>query len=667
MFDRLYMGVLDMSKTAAMVIAVVLLVRLLLKKAPKVFSYALWAVVLFRLLCPISFETPVSIVPQLPDTSTGYNLADESIDLAGAGMAAYQAVGDLLNGGLGVQHIPTTEVTEDGMTRYVMADWWSVWILFGKYVWAAGMAVMLLYSAFSYRRIKKQIEIAVPIRDNIWIADDIKSPFVIGFVRPRIYLPGNLGEKEQEYIILHEQHHIRRFDHIFKALAFLALTIHWFNPLAWLAFGLACKDMEMSCDEAVIRKLGGKVRADYSASLLSLATGRRIIAGTPRAFGEGDTKGRIKNLAKWKKPAVWVIAVAALLCVVLSVSLLTDPARNQEEDSGTTWYFGTVQDSAMGKVHESDREARSYVTLLCEDGEERLFWLSDGCKLPAENIWGEYVMVRARTEYSTGLRVITSLEVTEQELQKDLAEAIQTAILAHHVGKYYPAQCQTAHFKLLFQNRDKYAEGDQITCYGIVYYHEYNLKDGVLMGASGALIPTVLTFRVNEDHALRLTEYWEPRDGSYYADDINAKFRGVPYPDTTKYLAEQELNCYLQAADYFGVSADTIVHSILTDIESHSRWVDGIADLMISCKHDRKMLSAIGNDTIRYCFERFQEGGHDDLYGQIMAYVCSEILEARGVKPIKDWSFQQSGQDWFDAFSNQYPQWQELIPSDTQK
>lgn len=141
----------------------------------------------------------------------------------------------------------------------------------------------------------------------------------------------------------------------------------------------------------------------------------------------------------------------------------------------------------------------------------------------------------------------------------------------------------------------------------------------------------------------------------------------MPYPDTTKYLAEQELNCYLQAADYFGVSADTIVHSILTDIESHSRWVDGIADLMISCKHDRKMLSAIGNDTIRYCFERFQEGGHDDLYGQIMAYVCSEILEARGVKPIKDWSFQQSGQDWFDAFSNQYPQWQELIPSDTQK
>ena len=651
MFDRLYMGVLDMSKTAAMVIAVVLLVRLLLKKAPKVFSYALWAVVLFRLLCPISFETSVSIVPQLPDTSTGYNLADESIDLAGAGMAAYQAVGDLLNGGLGVQHIPTTEVTEDGMTRYVMADWWSVWILFGKYVWAAGMAVMLLYSAFSYRRIKKQTEIAVPIRDNIWIADEIQSPFVIGFLRPSIYLPGNLGEKEQEYIILHEHHHIRRFDHIFKALAFLALTIHWFNPLVWLAFGLACKDMEMSCDEAVIRKLGGKVRADYSASLLTLATGRRIIAGTPLAFGEGDTKGRIRNLAKWKMPAVWVIVIAAVLCVVLAVTLLTDRTMPNESDNGITCYLGTVQDITGESV-----------TLLCDYGEERQFALADGCILPVTSIMGEHVAVYTTTQYSTALPIVTRIEFEEWELQSSLEEAIMSAILAHHSGKYYPAECQTAHFEKLAE----VTKDDQIICYGIVLYQEYNLTDGVLEGAAGALIPTVLTFHASQSDGLYLTEYWEPRDGAYYAEDIKAKFLGQPWPDTTKYLAEQEVGCYLQAASYYDVGTDTIVHSILTDMESHNRWADGFSDLMISCEHDRKMLSAIGTDTVRYCFERFQEGGHDDLYGQIMAYVCSEILEARGVKPIKDWSFQQSGQDWFDAFTNQYPQWQELIPSDTQ-
>lgn len=182
----------------------------------------------------------------------------------------------------------------------------------------------------SYIRLRRKLSVVVPLRDNIFIADDIKSPFVVGLFRPKIYLPCNLGDKEQEYIILHEQHHIKRLDHVMKALAFLALAIHWFNPLVWVAFILASKDMEMSCDEAVIRKIGGDVRADYSASLLTLATGRRIIAGTPLAFGEGDTKGRINNLSKWKKPAVWVVLVAVVACVVLAVCLLTNPSQTRD-------------------------------------------------------------------------------------------------------------------------------------------------------------------------------------------------------------------------------------------------------------------------------------------------------------------------------------------------
>ena len=325
MLDNIYMQVLDMSKTASIVILVVVLARLLLKKAPKVFSYALWAVVLFRLLCPVTFEAPVSIVPEMNSVSQGYTLSEESISVFGAGEAAYQAVGDALNGGLGIQHIRTTEKTETGMTKYVTTDWWSVWILFGQYVWVAGITAMLIYSAVSYLKLRKKLSVVVPLRDNIFIADDIKSPFVVGLFRPKIYLPCNLGDKEQEYIILHEQHHIKRLDHVMKALAFLALAIHWFNPLVWVAFVLASKDMEMSCDEAVIRKVDGDVRADYSASLLTLATGRRIIAGTPLAFGEGDTKGRINNLSKWKKPAVWVVLIAVVACAVLAVTVLTNP------------------------------------------------------------------------------------------------------------------------------------------------------------------------------------------------------------------------------------------------------------------------------------------------------------------------------------------------------
>ncbi len=335
MLDRVFMQILDMSKTASIVILVVLAVRLFLKKAPKAISYALWAVVLLRLLCPVNIETSMSVMPEITPLEDTYDLADVPISFVGAGVAAYQAMGDALNGGLGVQHIPTTQKDMEGNVEYVTADWWDVWILFGQYVWLAGVAVMAIYSMISYWKLRKQLAVTVLLRDNIYIADDIDTPFVIGFVRPKIYLPGTLREKERQYIILHEQHHIKRMDHIIKILAFLALMLHWFNPLVWLAFILASRDMEMSCDEAVIRKLGAEVRADYSASLLALATGKRIIGGTPLAFGEGDPKGRIRNLAKWKQPILWVTAVLAVLCLVLAICLLTDPTGAEDPTQDT--------------------------------------------------------------------------------------------------------------------------------------------------------------------------------------------------------------------------------------------------------------------------------------------------------------------------------------------
>ena len=645
MFDRLYMGVLDMSKTAAMVIAVVLLVRLLLKKAPKVFSYALWAVVLFRLLCPISFETPVSIVPQLPDTSTGYNLADESIDLAGAGMAAYQAVGDLLNGGLGVQHIPTTEVTEDGMTRYVMADWWSVWILFGKYVWAAGMAVMLLYSAFSYRRIKKQTEIAVPIRDNIWIADEIQSPFVIGFLRPSIYLPGNLGEKEQEYIILHEQHHIRRFDHIFKALAFLALTIHWFNPLVWLAFGLASKDMEMSCDEAVIRKLGGKVRADYSASLLTLATGRRIIAGTPLAFGEGDTKGRIKNLAKWKMPAVWVLILAMVVCLILGVCLLTDRVNRNGQHIGITFYYGYV-------TEQMSDGSNPYIILACNDGTVKTFYYEAGNEDISNDLPGKNVRIRARLQDITGHLFTSEVMQVHNDSFDTLEDAIQNAILRHHSSVRDKSVLTCASFYSYASEGSTPLSSDYsdiVTEYGIVYHQNFRLENGVLVEDGGCNVPTVLTFSVTEDGHYSLAEYWEPRDGTFYPEDIRAKYPALVRPDTQKHLFEQKIAVLNQAIIGFQIDSKVVVDYLLTDICDMERWAGSLDDLMLMSELERELLVYYGQDTLDYCFAQFEKGNQTEPKGKIMASVCIEILEMKGGS-VGSWADEKTGQEWYDSF-----------------
>lgn len=323
--------ILNMSLTASVAIVFVLLLRLLLKKAPKVISYALWGVVLIRLLCPVAFESPFSLI-NTPDTARQIEASAETYiepTLTYTDNGGFTPDYDvLLNRG----YTPNAQgeiVTNEAGTReaFQVKDL----VRFAGWIWLTGVVAMAIYSAVSYASLRRRLMVASPLRDNIYLADDIDSPFVMGLIRPKIYLPSAMEEREQSYIILHEQHHIRRLDHIVKALAFVALCVHWFNPLVWVAFILSGKDMEMSCDEAVVRKLGTEIRADYSASLLSLATGKRIIAGMPLAFGEGNTKGRIKNLANWKKPAFWVVLVAVMACVVLAVCLLTNPAEKEPD------------------------------------------------------------------------------------------------------------------------------------------------------------------------------------------------------------------------------------------------------------------------------------------------------------------------------------------------
>lgn len=366
---------LNMSLTASVAIVLVILLRLLLKKVPKVISYALWGIVLFRLLCPVSVGSSFSL----------YNLFDAPTEEAGMMTSIIEYVpGDIVHTEYPSVALPVpgvSDVINEALPQgqeQLAADPLEVPMSFATYVWMIGVLVMVIYSIVSYIQLRRKLSVVVPLRDNIFIADDIKSPFVVGLFCPKIYLPCNLGDKEQEYIILHEQHHIKRLDHVMKVLAFLALAIHWFNPLVWAAFILANKDMEMSCDEAVIRKVGGDVRADYSASLLALATGRRIIAGTPLAFGEGDTKGRINNLSKWKKPAVWAVLIAVAACIVLAIGLLTNPSDDElyaPEPFGHSY-----------KVEEILFDAPQYSFMYSLDTALRYQFTSDYAMFVSENI-----------------------------------------------------------------------------------------------------------------------------------------------------------------------------------------------------------------------------------------------------------------------------------------
>ena len=326
--------VFNMSVTASVAILFVLLARLLLKRAPKIFSYALWAVVLFRLLCPVSITTGFSLLGLFDAPVTETTIHTTAVEYIPQDIV----------------HTPAPEVKlpVPGVNQSVnealpqgdeqtAADPLKVPVALATLVWLAGIGVLAAYSVVSLLRLRRKLIGALPLRDNIYLADYIDSPFVMGIFRPKIYLPSSLSEQERGYIILHERHHIRRGDHIMKALAFLALCVHWFNPLVWVAFLLSAKDMEMSCDEAVVKKLGEGIRADYSASLLSLATGRRIIAGTPLAFGEGDTKSRIKNLLNWKKPRTWIILTALVVCLAAIVICATNPRKDSVEDNMIAW------------------------------------------------------------------------------------------------------------------------------------------------------------------------------------------------------------------------------------------------------------------------------------------------------------------------------------------
>lgn len=318
---------LNMSLTASVAIVLVLLVRLLLRRAPRVISYALWSVVLFRLLCPVSLPSGLSLfgllgAPTAPDGAIAYIPSDIVHTKDPYIVLPVPGVGEAI-----------TETLPQGEEQ-LAADPLEGPVAIATFVWMAGALAMAAYALAAYGRLRRQLVTASPLRDNIFLSDEITSPFVLGLFRPRIYLPSSLEEREWPYILLHEQHHIRRLDHVVKAVAFAALCLHWFNPLVWAAFFAASRDMELSCDEAVVRKLGDGVRADYSASLLSLATGRRIVAGMPLAFGEGDTKRRIRNLANWKKPSVWVVLTAVLACIGLAVVLLTDPLQGPGGLSG---------------------------------------------------------------------------------------------------------------------------------------------------------------------------------------------------------------------------------------------------------------------------------------------------------------------------------------------
>ena len=350
---------LSMSLAAALTALGVMVARLFLYKLPRALICGLWLVVLFRMACPVSVSLPVGLVPQgVADGSIAQFVLSSSRPLPSGAQAAPPTGGT-------PEGTQTAPAPEDSPSETTVAETphWPV-IAFG--VWAAGAAVAALWGVVTYCRLRNRIDDAVLLSEHIYETDQIDSPFVLGFFRPRIYLPVGLTEQERRYVLLHEQAHIRRWDHRFKPLAYVLLCLHWFDPVLWIAYRLLCLDIEMATDQAVLRRLDHEEHTsptEYAAALLHLSRDPRVPSAVPLAFGEEDAKERIISLLRYRRPVMGVLLAAALVCLVLGVGFAGNHSTAAPALGLTRITQGTLT-GATGPVALTEDQQREVVELL---------------------------------------------------------------------------------------------------------------------------------------------------------------------------------------------------------------------------------------------------------------------------------------------------------------
>ena len=327
LLENIFRNILDMSITASYVAVVVIIIRFIIRKAPKSFSFAIWIAVLFRLVCPISFISNLSIFNFINKDSfrkiegisqnitVNNSISNISTNRVSNNIAEY-TVDNLVNN--------TTNITQGIETNFMQI---------GAILWVIGIQILIVYFIVSYIKTYSRIKMATLYRENIYESDQIDTAFVFGLFRPKIYIPTNTSEQEKVYIIEHEKVHLRRKDYLIKIVSFLLLIVHWFNPIMWISFILMTRDMEMSCDEKVMKNFGEDIRADYSYSLLNLAVNRSSRFNIPISFSENNIKARIKNILGYKKPKKTVIFIAILVLASSILFLISNPKNNNLNNS----------------------------------------------------------------------------------------------------------------------------------------------------------------------------------------------------------------------------------------------------------------------------------------------------------------------------------------------
>ncbi len=315
--EAVFLSVMNLSITASYIALAVMLIRLVLKRAPRWISCVMWGMVALRLIMPFTLECVLSLIP------SSKPLPDDFI----------YAAEPQINSGIPYINSIVNPILSESMApaELVSANPSQLWSLTFSIVWVIGIIIMLSYAVISYIRLYRRVSDAVKLKDNIYVSEKVDSPFVLGAIRPGIYLPVGMSEEDEMQVIRHERSHLSRLDHLWKPLGFLLLSVHWFNPIMWAAYILLCRDIESACDEKVIKAMGEDEKKAYSYALLNCSIHRRAVTACPLAFGETGVRSRIKRVMNYKKPAFWLIIIAVCALVILAVCFLTDPLSETPE------------------------------------------------------------------------------------------------------------------------------------------------------------------------------------------------------------------------------------------------------------------------------------------------------------------------------------------------
>lgn len=591
-----FLTVLNMSITASYMILFVMLARLLLKKAPKGFSYSLWAVVLFRLICPVSFSSTVSFLGFMKAPSMEHIPANLSR------MAQPQV-------NLGINELnQAINSSLPAVTPMASANPMQIILFLSSVVWVLGILSLMIYSVVSYRLLHRNVRTAMRLKDNIFECETIQSPFVLGILKPRIYLPIGFPESEKSYILKHEEIHIQRFDYLIKPLAFLVLCVHWFNPLVWISFILMTKDMEMSCDERVLRDMGSEIKKDYSSSLLSLAVSRKIISGSPLAFGESNVKSRIKNVLNYRRPTFWAVVLAVGVILVLSVGLMANPRSNEPDLS-----FLNINNTATVAVQHESLMIRAH---------------GQGASIISGNVFGRWL-------YKTSVNWQETKVPSPFELAPTLSIYINNSV--GHEVRFYESEPELAmvlydgHYRYYSIPTEAYNEVYRmyaLRSYGIPEAVVNAIVDGKRTTKQSVQdIPVGVEYKV-----LRFGNtgyYIYQKGGNYYCE--------LPYQFITEITEAVYINALEFAENPTEVKRATVSPEIVSLVEdrlsvimSSPQQSSNPGDYVLAHQNAYEdILKNGGEEALSYLLSQFEQGNADGLRGHLMMSLCKKLLGER--------------------------------------